>query len=210
MALSARLLAEKVGYLTIDKLSPHLRVDALPTRSFEPGEIVPCKDALCVIKNGWVQIRHAQHKYPVKQIEAGGVFGELPLLGQTMLVTEAVAGTPGAIIATISVEAADELITSDPASVIEMVGQRLAAVEREYIRAQMQLYDSMSAVLLRLADAGNEIEGIKQEELGEEVGINHVTLYNILNELESLGLIRIQDNGITILDKAGLRRLSEE
>ena len=210
ISLSAKLLASRVGYLTVEAFPSLETLGNLPARSFTPGQLIPCNEVLCLIQHGWVQIRHSQHKYAVKQISVGDLFGEMPLLGQTMLVTEVVAGDSGADIGIIPITTARELITADPTLFVEIIGRRLARAERENFRSQFQLHDSMVAeMLLRLASGGKRIEGITQKELGEEIGIYRETANEILNELKSLGLIEIQNKAITLLDDAALTELSE-
>ena len=210
ISLSAKLLASRVGYLTVEALPTLGTLGGLPTRSFPPGELIPCNEALCLIKDGWVQIRHSQHKYPVKRINAGVLFGEMPLLGQSMLVTEAAAGDSGATISTMSVASINEWVDVDPRSVVELIGPRLVLAEREHFRCQFQLHDSMVAeILMRLANGGKTIEGITQEGLADRIGIYRETVNVVLNELKSVGLIEIHNKAITILDTNALRDLSE-
>ena len=166
MILSAKLLASLVGDLDINRFSHSRTTDGLPRQSFDPDQVIPCDDSLYWIKRGSVQIRHSRHKYPVKLMTAGGVFGEMPILGQTMLVTEAVAGPSGVTVAVMNAAAARQWIAADANSVLEMIGPRLAAAERDYFRAQFQSHDSaVAALLLRLAGRGTVIEGTTQEAL---------------------------------------------
>ncbi len=209
-ALAAAQLAARVGSLTLTQFS-HARItDRLPRRVFQAGQLIPCNDALYWIKSGSVLIRHSRHKYPVKWMRTGGVFGEMPLLGQTMLVTEAVAGPSNVTVAAMSFAAAREWIKSDPVGIVLMMGPKLMAAERDYFRSQFQTHDSnVAALLLRHAGAGLSIEGLTQETLADEIGIYRETMNTVLRELESLGLIKSHNRKITILDKTTLTELSE-
>jgi len=210
ISLSAKLLALRVGYLTI-RAFPSLEIlRSLPTRLFSAGEPIPCNELLCLIQSGTVEIRHSRHKYPVKQINAGGLFGEMPLLGQTMLMTEAVAGDSRAEITTIDVSTAKQLAADNPMSFIEIIGPRMALLARDHFRSQFQLHDSMVAdALLHLANGSRTIEGVTQDELAQSIGIYRETVNPVLAELKALGLIQIHNKAITILDKDALRELSE-
>lgn len=210
IALSAKLLASRVGYLSVRAFPALETLRSLPARSFTAGEPISCNELLCLIRSGSVEIRHSRHKYTVKLINAGGVFGEMPLLGQTMLVTEAVAGDSGAEIITMDVNAVRELIADSPMSFMEIIGPRLALLARDHFRSQFQRHDSMVAdALLRLANGSKLIEGITQEELAESLGVYRETINLVLAELKSLGLIDTHNRAITILDKDALRELSE-
>ncbi|PYP88377.1 MAG: hypothetical protein DMF61_07240 [Blastocatellia bacterium AA13] len=207
-ARSVKILASKVGYFNID--SSRASLEAASTLSFVPGQLIPCKNLLCIVKSGWVQIRHSQYKYVIKQIVPGGVFGEMPLLGQTMLVTEPVAGAAGSIITTMDTDAVKEWIAVEPIKVLELIGPRLVLSEREYFQTQCQLADSAVAdILLRLANSHKKIEGTTQAEIAEQIGMYRETVNAVLNELKSAGLIDIQNKSITILDHDALAELSE-
>ena len=209
-ALAAARLASRVGGLNLTEFS-HARItDGLPRLVFQPGQLIPCDDTVCWIKRGSVLIRHSRHKYPVKWMGAGGVFGQMPLLGQTMLVTEAVAGPSNVTVAAMSVAAARQWIKSDPVGIFQMIGPRLAEAESDYFRSQFQAHDSnVAALLLRRAGAGITIEGTTQEALADEIGIYRETINMVLRELESLGLIEWRNKKITILDRETLTELSE-
>ena len=134
----------------------------------------------------------------------------MPLLGQSMLVTEALAGPSGVTAAVMDVPAARQSIAADPTAVFELIGPRLAAAERDYFRAQFQSHDSaVAGLLLRQAGGGVVIEGTTQEALAQEIGIYRETINLVLREFKSLGLIETRNRRITILDKESLRELSE-
>ena len=134
----------------------------------------------------------------------------MPLLGQSMLVTEAVAGDSGAIIATMSAASVNEWIDANSRSVVKLMIPRVVLAERDQFRSQFQLHDSMIAqMLLRLSNGGRIVEGVTQRELAEKIGIYRETVNGVLHELKSLGLIEISNRAITILDKEALRELSE-
>ena len=209
ISLSAKSLTSRVGYLTVEAFPTLETLGGQATRSFTAGQLIPCGEVLCLIKDGWVQIRHSQHKYPVKRIGAGGLFGEMPLLGQSMLVTEAVAGDTGAAIATMSAAAVNDWIDANSRSVVKLMVPRVVLAERENFRSQFQLHDSMVAeILMRLANGSRMVEGVTQRELAEKIGIYRETVNAVLNELKSVGLIEIHNKAITILDKEALRELS--
>ena len=58
ISLSAKSLASRVGYLTVEAFPTLEALGGQAARSFTPGQLIPCGEVLCLIKDGWVQIRH--------------------------------------------------------------------------------------------------------------------------------------------------------
>src|SRR5215210_4583104 len=83
-ALAAFALAQKIGHLRVADLPEIGIFDSLPSQSFSPNRIMRCKEEeLYLVKNGSVEIWRTQHDYLTKELEAGVLFGEMRLLGQT-------------------------------------------------------------------------------------------------------------------------------
>jgi CRP-like cAMP-binding protein len=209
-AITATALARKIGYLRIEDFPRSNILATLPVRDYKPERIIRCAGVLCLVSDGSVQIRHARHNYLVKEITTGALFGAMPLLGQTMLGTEAVAGVKGAVISIITVDAAKEWIKANPIAVFKRLGSRLAFVEDEHFRAGFQLADSRIAdILLKLSRNGSVIKGWSHEKIGERLGLYRETVTVILDAMKIDKLINIGRMEITILDKRALRELSE-
>lgn len=118
-ALAAGALAQKGGYLRVEDLPGSSIFATLPRQHFNPKRIIRPKNALCVVSGGLVQIRHPQHRFLVKELMPGALFGDTPLLGQTMLATEARAGAEGALISFVSPDTAREWVKSNPIEILE-------------------------------------------------------------------------------------------
>ncbi len=208
--LAAKQLAALVGGFYFSRFSPPRISTSLPWRAFTAGQPIHCNNTLYWIKRGSVVIRHSRHKYMVTSMQAGNMFGDMPLLGQTMLVTEAVAGNDGATVAIMNVAAAEEWIASDPSVIARTLGPKLTALASDYFGSQFQLRDCrVAALLLKLAGEGTVIDGLTQDALGDKMGFYRETINLVMNELQSHGLIEIRRKKITILDKEALRELSE-
>jgi CRP-like cAMP-binding protein len=209
-ALSAAALAQKIGYLHINDFPQTDILENLPIQSFSPHRIVRCKDELMLIKAGAVEIWHTHHDYLVKELRAGVLFGEMTLLGQTMLGTKAIVGTEGAAVSVMNADAAKEWIKATPILIVEKLGQRLGDIESHHYRSSFQLVDSrVAALLLELTGEGSTIEGLTHEELGEKIGVYREAVTNTLQAMKVDKLIEIGRKRITILDKRALRELSE-
>jgi CRP-like cAMP-binding protein len=132
------------------------------------------------------------------------------LLGQTMLGTKAVAGAQGARVSIISAATAREWIKADPVAIFKRLGARLAFIEDEHYRAGFQLADSrIAALLLELSRGRSVIKGWSHEKIGERLGLYRETVTVILDTMKLDKLIAISRMEITILDKKGMRELSE-
>jgi CRP/FNR family transcriptional regulator len=208
--LSAAALAQKIGYLRIEDL-PHASIfEGLPVQSFSPHRIIRCKDELMLIKEGLVEVWHTHQDSLVKELHPGVLFGEMPLLGQTMLGTKAIVAGQGAKVAVITAATAREWVKINPVSILEKLGQRLAEIEAQHYRSSFHLADSrVGALLLELAGEGSIVEGLTHDELGEKIGMYRETVTNVLDSMKSDRLIDVGRKRLTILDKSALRELSE-
>lgn len=209
-ALAASALAQKIGYLRIEDFPRSEVLAALPKREYEPNHLIRCAGLLCLVSGGSVQIRHSRHDYKVKELTAGALFGAIPLLGQTMLGTKAVAGVKGARVSIISAATAREWVKSDPVAIFRRLGSRLAFIEDEHYRAGFQLADSrIAALLLELSRGRPVIRGWSHERIGNRLGLYRETVTVILDAMRQDKLIRVSRMEITILDKKSMRELSE-
>jgi len=209
-ALTASALAQKIGYLNIEELPDSQIFEALPIKSFSPHRIIRGKDELFLVRQGLVEIWHTRHDTLVKNLGPGVLFGDFPLLGQTMMGTRAITGSPGATITMIDADSAKKWIKSAPLWVVEMLGRRLAKVENDHYRSRFQLADSrIAAYLLELAGEDLTIVGLTHKEIGKKIGLYRETVTNMLDALKLDGIIEVGRMKIVILDKKALKELSE-
>lgn len=206
--LVAKALSQKIGYLREENFPGSSGLAALPRQEYPPDRIIKCKDALCFLIGGSVQIRH--HGYFIKSLTAGALFGDMALLGQTMLGCEAVTGVEGALIGVMDVDAAREWLISNSLAVVESLGPRLASLEIEHYRANFQLADyRIAALLLQLAGGSSVVIGWSHEKIGERLGIYRETVTVILDTMKADKLIAVDRLKIILLDKRALRELAE-
>ena len=151
-----------------------------------------------------------QQDFLVKKLTVGTFFGDMPLLGQTMLVTRAVSGEAGAMVSVMDVDAARRWLEADSIKLVEKLGPRLVNADEQHYRAMFQNADSrVAALLLGLAGEGTTVEGLTQAGIGETLGAYRETVANMLNAMKRERLIDVGRMKITLLDKRGLRELSE-
>jgi CRP-like cAMP-binding protein len=211
-ALASSALAQKVGYLHVSDF-PDASIfddDRLPSQSYGPHKVIRCKqDELLLVKRGLVEVWQTHHDLLVKKLLAGTLFGEVPLLGQTMVITQAVAGGAGATLARLDASRVRELIEANALALAERLYPRLAAVEAEHYRAIFQPAESrVAALLLELADDGATVEGLTQRELGERLGVVRETVLMAMAALKAKKLIGVERRKTTLFDRKALEQLS--
>jgi CRP-like cAMP-binding protein len=209
-SLVASGLAQKVGYLRVEDFPKAKLFDDLPGQSFSPGKVLRCVNRLYVVRQGVVEIRHPRHELIIKHLTRGSLFGDMPILGQTMLLTQAVAGEEGTTLAILTADRAQELVRSAPVPIAQMIGFRLAQVEMQHFRSQFQTTPArIAAFLLERAGEGTIVETLSQSDMGRALGVYRETATNVLQDMKTDKLIQIQRKRITILDKQALQELSE-
>ena len=207
-ALVVKALARQVGYLREEDFPGSTGLADLPGQRHHPDQIIRCKNALCFVMGGSVLIRH--HGHFVKSLTAGALFGDMALLGQTMLGCEASAGAEGALIGVMDVGAVRQWLISNSLDVVASLGPRLASLEVAHYRANFQLADHrIAALLVELAAGRPVIEGWSHERLGERLGLYRETVTIILDTMKADKLIEVDRLKIILLNKRALRELAE-
>src|ERR1051325_8287622 len=102
--LAAASLAQKIGYLKIE-------LPGLPTQTFNAHKVIRPDNELFVIREGIVEIWHTQQDILVTELRESSVFGEMSLLGQTMLGTQAIVGSGGVTLGVIDIDQVTELVS---------------------------------------------------------------------------------------------------
>jgi CRP-like cAMP-binding protein len=209
-ALAAAALAEKVGYLRRDDFPAARTLDDLPARSYGPHKIIRCPEGeLFLVARGLVEVWHPHHDLLIKKLLVGTLFGEMRLLGQTMIVTQAVSGSAGATVAVISTDRAKRLIAANPMALAEKLCPRLAATADEHYRAVFQRAESrVAALLLELAGDGLTVEGFTQRQLGERLGMVRETVVAAIAMMKARRLIAVDRRQTIIIDRRAVEALS--
>jgi CRP/FNR family transcriptional regulator, cyclic AMP receptor protein len=207
--LAAKLLARKIGYLRTQDF-PSCFFDNLPSKIINAHRILRPKHELFIVQNGAIEIWHSHHDMLVTELEPGALFGDMSLLGQTMLGCLAIAGSDGVSIGVMSLQLISDRIKANPLVILEGLGRRLALMEAEHYRAIFQTVESrLAGLLLKLAGAESSVKGFTHEELGEQLGTYRETVTNVLDAMRLDRLIEIGRKRIGIIDKKALRELSE-
>ena len=208
--LVASLLAKRIGYLTVDDFPDQSLFNGLHTQTYAPHRIIRNSgDELFIVRRGMVEVWHTNHDVLVKKLTTGTLFGEMHLLGQTMVTTQAQASDAGAVIAVMNVEQVKELIAANAIPLAENLYPRLVSVSIEHYRASFQKAESrLAALLLEMAGDDSTISGITQRQMGERIGMMRETVTVALAEMKASKLISIGRMKTTVLDRQGLEELS--
>jgi CRP-like cAMP-binding protein len=208
--LAAAMLAQKIGYLKVQDFSHLSFFDSLSTQEFNAHKILRPHDELYLIRKGMVEIWHSYHDMLVSELGPNSIFGDMSLLGQTMLGCKAIAGSSGVTVAVIDIEKANDWIKQDGLNLFQKLGPKLRHLETDHYRVSFQTVESrLAALLLEMADATNSVKGFTHKSLGKQIGAYRETVTNAIHEMKVNGSIEVGRMRITILDKRALRELSE-
>jgi CRP-like cAMP-binding protein len=119
--LAAASLAQKIGYLKLE-------LPDIPAKHFNAHKVIRPDNELFVIRKGVVEIWHTQQDMLVTELGENSVFGEMSLLGQTMLGTQAIVGSGGVTLGVIDIDQVTEWVGPSEFSILQKLGPRLAHV----------------------------------------------------------------------------------
>ncbi len=208
--LAASMLAQKIGYLKVQDFSRQSFFDSLPTQEFGSHRILRPHDELFVVRSGVVEIWHSGHDMLVSELKQGNVFGDMSLLGQTLLGCKAITGSQGVKVAVIDIEKVTDWIRQDAITLFQELGPRLGLVEADHYRASFQTIESrVAGLLLEIAGNTSSVEGHTHQDIGEQIGVYRESVTNAIHEMKMNGFVEVGRMRITILDKRALKELSE-
>jgi len=222
-SLAAISLANKVGYLKLSELvgqssrAVETAIDKLTSRNFKAGQTVyaPSQKGpmACLVRSGRVNIvRTAStgRDFEVKAVDAGTIFGEMPLLGQSMLGAKAVAAD-SAKVTFIAPADFEKIASATPAVALNLarqIGPRLVDAERRHEQSAFQPVTSrVASLLLKLAAGAKEVSGYTHQEMADKLGVYRETVTNGIAELKADQLIKVGRKRITLLDVGALRKM---
>ena len=144
------------------------------------------------------------------ELEPETIFGDMPLLGQTVLGCQAIAGPAGVTLGVVDVEHIREWIDPNALKILEKLGPRLAHIEADHYRVIFQAVDSrLAGLLLQLAGAESSIQGFTHDELADQIGTYRETVTLALRNMKNDWIVEIRRKRLIILDKKALKELSE-
>lgn len=171
-------------------------------------------EVLFILKKGKVQLYRVAEdgrRLVTAIVQAGSIFGEMPLVSQRMHdnIAEAMEDCTLCVMGRADVE---HLLTTKPRlalNIISILADRLAAAEQ---RIEIQAYGSvrqrLAGLLLKLASTDGEVTGASHQQLGELIGASRETVTRMLGDLKSEGMIDLGRSHIRIKSIEGLREIT--
>ncbi len=146
-------------------------------------------------------------------LEAGTLFGEMALMGQSLHGSYAQALSP-CTLCVMNVADVRDILLSDARiaqRILEVLGKRLLDVERRMSILTFKLVPiRVISLLLHLSENGISPElYCTHEELASMVGANRETVTRVLNELRIRGAIEVHRGRLTILDPQQLLHIEQ-
>ena len=180
---------------------------------YTPGDQ---SEVLFILKKGRVQVSRLAEdgrKLTIAVLEPGAIFGEMPMLSQTMQDTTAEA-LDDCTICIMSRHDLENMVKTNPQVALNIVHNLASRVQDLESRLEMQAFQSVSerlaTTLLRLAGDGTEISGASHQQIGETIGASRETVTRTLGDFRSQGLIDLGRSHIVIKDREGLDEMCHQ
>jgi CRP-like cAMP-binding protein len=172
-------------------------------------------DLLFILTQGAAHIyRMSQtgRKLVIARLPPMSIFGEMGCIGQGMYDTYAEA-IEDSVICSMGRRDVERLVLAHPRlglRLLDLVGQRLLAVEQRLEDAAFKgLIPRLAGLLVREA-RGDEIVGWSHQDIADHLGIHRETVTNGLNELKAAGAIAIGRRRLVVCDRRRLERAAAE
>lgn len=220
-ALAAGVLANRVAYLKLSDVigegnsSAEAAVNKFSKKSYKTGETIPTDSGLALLKSGSVAISRTTkqgRKIEVKRVEPGTLFGELSMIGQTMLDSRAEAAEQSEV-ASISESDLTKLASSSSdvaLNLIRHLGPRLVDSEKRREQAAFQPVTSrLASLLIRLSGGNGVVTGYTHQDFADMLGVYRETVTNALSELRNDRMIKLERKKVTLSNLPGLQKLEK-
>ncbi|MBI4284844.1 MAG: Crp/Fnr family transcriptional regulator [Chloroflexi bacterium] len=172
-------------------------------------------EVLFLLKKGKVQVYAltAEGKRLIVEIVTPGTFfGEMPLTAQSMHLAFAEA-VEDSLLCVLSRGDLERLLLQKPQVALRLVSslsERLVETRAKLEEATLQNATArVCKAILRLAQGTSELVGVTHQELADSTGLYRETVTNVLNRLQSQGLLTLDKKKIVIRDRAGLQKVAE-
>ena len=171
------------------------------------------REMLFLIKEGRVQLYRVSfegRKLVLAMLGPDTFFGEMPLFGQAMgdSVAQAV---DDVTLCTLGRAEVERLLVTYPRiglRLIQVLNERLQeAEERLHESAFLTMPARAAALLLRLAEGSNEIQGLTHQDLADMLGVYRETVTATLDKMKQENLLEIGRKRITLTDRPALENI---
>lgn len=174
-------------------------------------------EQLFLLKEGTVTLYRLTpdgHKLVVGIVEAGTIFGEMAISGQSMQECFAEAHEDS-LVCTIAPPQMEKILREYPTVVrrmLDVLGKRVRRLEE---RLEHMAYGNVRERLARFllaqarpANDGCQVTGFPHEQIGEAVGASRQTVSQELGVLEAEGLVEVGRKRVRLVDVAALKSVA--
>lgn len=172
-------------------------------------------EVLFLLKRGKVQVyalTSEGKRLTIETIGPGTFFGEMPLTAQSMHQAFAEA-VEDSLICVLSRGDMERLLLEKPQVALRLVSSLSRRLEETRAKLEETTFRNATArvcrAILRIAQGTSALPGVTHQELADSTGLYRETVTNVLNRLQSLGLVELGKKNIVILDRAGLEAAAE-
>ena len=167
-------------------------------------------EVLFILKKGRVQLyRIAEdgRRLLTDILDAGTVFGEMPMLSQRMggSIAEALEDCTLCVISRHDLE---HLIQSKPnfaLNVVQLLALKNAELEERLERQAFQsVHERLASMLIDLARDSDDIWNVSHQQIGETIGASRETITRALGDFRAQGVLELSRSHIKIKDRRGL------
>ena len=173
---------------------------------YKPGET---DEVLYILKKGAVELYRKSvrgRKLLIDELKPYALFGEMACMGQGMHQKYARA-TEESLVCTMKRADVERLLLSKPQvarRLVQSIGERALQLEERLEEfAFKEAKARLAAFLLRSA-RGDELRGLRHQDIADKLGIFRETVTDALAEFKSSAIINIERRRITILDRKRL------
>ena len=167
-------------------------------------------EVLFILKKGRVQlycIAEDGRRLLTDILDAGTVFGEMPMLSQRMggSIAEALEDCTLCVISRHDLE---HLIQSKPnfaLNVVQLLALKNAELEERLERQAFQsVHERLASMLIDLARDSDAIWNVSHQQIGETIGASRETITRALGDFRAQGVLELSRSHIKIKDRRGL------
>lgn len=173
---------------------------------YKPGET---DEVLFILKKGAVELYRRSvrgRKLLIDELKPYALFGEMACMGEGMHQRYARA-TEDSLVCTMKRADVERLLLSKPQvarRLVQAIGERALHMEERLEEFAFKETKSRVAAFLLRAARGDELRGLRHQDIADTLGIFRETVTDALAELKSSAIINIERRRITILDRKRL------
>jgi CRP-like cAMP-binding protein len=215
-----RYLAMMASHITIEDLAPAgadsvaeiIRRQGVQSK-LKPDEVValPNRRSVLFVERGRIDmfLQAGTDRTLITSLTSGSMFGVMPLLGQRTFEAVLVAAED-CVVVMLEQDVITRVIRRSPATALRLMGKisRLLNQAQELVLAQAGwVRPALIGLLLRLANGGELVTGVSQQQLADLLGVDRATVRKCMDQLRREGLMDWTRMKIVLHDPERMQRV---